>query len=472
MFLNCGYETIKFTGECMKKEELVDLLYFKENLELDKLLAEINLEEDIKVLFKVFKKTGKAYLIVDLVNYLTKSDNVKVLEENIQYVPSKLWRNLKDNEKFKTVFKNNFDKMAEYNNNIDFSDIKHVINKDEEENFYKSNILKLIDSMKNEMGFFINHLIKNTDFGEELLKENQVYLFGKLEYIWSLLDCLKYELKIDTKIFLKGIVENFEYITQKEKFHFSQFLNIVKDMIEQSELEENETEIIKEKIRGTIVKDGRLDENLVENIVELNASNIVENIRYFGVDKLVLINEQDMFLNTFREQEIIEYINDCKKYEGLPKDYSLKKLLPQVLYQNRRIVNDEPTMNAIEILITEIAEKQGLEALDIENSGKGAYSTNFKIGEFILKVGQLRETRKIPYHKRIMQPIIRQETNPGKITNLCIELQNVGDPNWYDNMSKEEIKEELYKIYSELRDDRYLLDRYKKRKCSKIIKTE
>ena len=169
----------------MKKEELVDLLYFKENLELDKLLAEINLEEDIKVLFKVFKKTGKAYLIVDLVNYLTKSGNVNVLEENIQYVPSKLWRNLKDNEKFKTVFKNNFDKMAEYNNNIDFSDIKHVINKDEEENFYKSNILKLIDSMKNEMGFFINHLIKNTDFGEELLKENQVYLFVKLEYIWS-----------------------------------------------------------------------------------------------------------------------------------------------------------------------------------------------------------------------------------------------------------------------------------------------
>ena len=80
--------------------------------------------------------------------------------------------------------------------------------------------------MKNEMGFFINHLVNETDFGEDLLVENQVYLFGKLEYIWSLLDCLKYELKIDTKIFLKGIVENFEYITQKEKFHFSQFLNI------------------------------------------------------------------------------------------------------------------------------------------------------------------------------------------------------------------------------------------------------
>ena len=454
----------------MKKDELIDLLYFKENLALDKILAEINLEEDTGVLFKLLKKTGKAYLIIDLVNYLTKSGNVKILEENIQYIPSKLWNYLKDNEEFKTVFKNNFDKIAD--NQINFSDIKDIVPKDDEEEFYKTNILKLIDSMKNEIGFFINHLIKNTNFGEELLKENQVYLFGKVEYIWSLLDCLKHELKIDTKIFLKGIVENFEYITQKEKCHFLQFLNIVKNMIEESDLEEKEIEEIKEKIRDTIVNEQKLNEDLVEEIIKDNDNKILETIRYFEVDKQVLINEQDMFLNTFTGQNIIEYINECKKNEGLPKDYSLKKLLPQVLYQNRRIVNDEPTMNAIEILITEIAEKQGLEALDIENSGKGAYSTNFKIGEFILKLGQLRETRKIPYHKRIMQPIIRQETNPGKITNLCIELQNVGDPNWYDNMSKEEIKEELYKIYSELRDDRYLLDRYKKRKCSKIIKTK
>lgn len=455
----------------MKREELIDLLYFKENLALDKILDEINLEEDTGALFEVFKKTGKAYLIVDLVNYLTKSGNVRILEENIQYIPSKLWNHLKDNEEFKAAFINNFDKIAQNNDNIDFSDIKHVINKDEEEDFYKKNILDLIKIIKSEMGFFINHLINETDFGEDLLVENQVFLFGKLEYIWSLLDCLKYEFEIDSKIFLKGIVENFEYITQKEKFHFSQFLNIVKDMVEESNLEEKEIENIKEKIRETIVKNGKIDDELLEDIVRDNKPKILESIRYFGTDKEILKNEQDMFLNTFTGQKIIDYINGCKEYEGIPKDYTIKKLIQQVFYCDSVIANDPPTMNAIEILITEIAKAQGLESLDVENAGKGAYSTNFKIGDFILKIGDIRETRRIPYHKRIMQPIIRQETNPGNRNNLCVELQNVGDPNWYDNMSEEEIKEELYKIYSELRDDRYLLDRCEKRKCSKIIKT-
>ena len=455
----------------MKREEIYNLLYFKENPELNKILSQINLEEDVEELFELFKETGTSYLIIDLVNYLTKNGNVKILEENIQYIPPKIWNYLKDNEEFKGAFINNFDKVAQNNNKIEFSDIKYIIDKDKEEDFYKKNILKLIDSMKNEMGFFINHLIKETDFGEDLLVENQVYLFGKLEYIWSLLDCLKYELKIDTKIFLKGIVENFEYITRKEKFHFSQFLNIVKDMVEESNLEEKEIYDIKEKIKKTIVKNGKLDDDLLEDIVRDNKPKVLENIRYFGINREILRNEQDMFLNTFTGQKIIDYINGCKEYEGLPKEYTVKKLIQQVFDCDGGIANDQPTMYAIEILITEIAKAQGLESLDIENAGKGAYSTNFKIGEFILKIGQIRETRRIPYHKRIMQPIIRQETNPGNRNNLCVELQNVGDPNWYDHMSEEEIKEELYKIYSELRDERYLLDRCKKRKCSKIIKT-
>ena len=453
----------------MKREDIID--YLRDiNAEFNKILPYMNIEEDVEDFFSWTKAFARTDLNMQFINYLSQSGNSKVLEENVQYIPSEMWSLLKDNKDFKNAFINNFDKIVRNNRYIDFEDMKDIIDEDKEEDFYKNNIFELIKSIKCDTAFFISHLINDTNFGEELLVENQLYLFRNIEYVCPTLESLKKQYNIDAKIFLNGIVENFEYITQKEKYYFCKFLNIAKEIVEKSDLEEKEIEDIKQKIQKTIVKDGKLNEDLIKNIVDLKDAKALENIRYFGVDKQILRNEQDMFLNTFIGQEMIEYIGGCEKYEGIPKEYSLKELVKRIFYGNEIILNDEPTMYAIKTLITEIAKAQGLAPFHLERGGDGAYNTNLKIGEFIFKVGRPRETRRIPYHKRIMQPIIRQETDPDGINNLCVELQNVGDPNWYNHMSEEEIEEELYKIFSELRDDGIIWTDIKKENVVRLLR--
>lgn len=74
-----------------------------------------------------------------------------------------------------------------------------------------------------------------------------------------------------------------------------------------------------------------------------------------------------------------------------------------------------------------------------------------------MKIGSMRED--IYAHRRILQPIIRRSiaTND-RITDWSsnnkaefIEVQNLVDKNWYKDMTKEEINEVLFTIYSEMR---------------------
>lgn len=112
---------------------------------------------------------------------------------------------------------------------------------------------------------------------------------------------------------------------------------------------------------------------------------------------------------------------------------------------------------------------------DFSEVGHGSFSKVYKIGDFVLKVdiqnrsGIKRVNPVIKNHPRILQPLIRGIIDDGKDSRY-IEVQNLIDTNWYENMTDDEIEEVLYTIYSELRDSGLVWNDIKKNNVGKLLK--
>lgn len=72
---------------------------------------------------------------------------------------------------------------------------------------------------------------------------------------------------------------------------------------------------------------------------------------------------------------------------------------------------------AMQTIIDELLKSEGCKYTDIKVCGEGGYSVTYKIGGKVLKIGTTRETKKIPYHRRIIQPVLRQEFESFKDEN-------------------------------------------------------
>ena len=103
-------------------------------------------------------------------------------------------------------------------------------------------------------------------------------------------------------------------------------------------------------------------------------------------------------------------------------------------------------------MIDELLIDQNVRRFDIEVLGIGGYSKAYQIGEKVLKIGEPRETYKIPNHPRILQPLTRtnliDERNRNKVS-ACVEISDRTDK----LRDEEKQVEKLYQIYKELRDD-------------------
>lgn len=156
------------------------------------------------------------------------------------------------------------------------------------------------------------------------------------------------------------------------------------------------------------------------------------------------------------------------KEKGISTDDDIS--LEDFIKQTYNDIEDITTLKMLEFFYKRFMEKQGLKISDIELIGKGEYSKSYKIGGFVLKFGEERKNKTIPYHRRILQPLVRQETNPNNKNNFYIEIQNAVDNKWYDGMTEEEIQEELYKIYKEMRNKGIVWTDIKKENVGRLIK--
>lgn len=106
----------------------------------------------------------------------------------------------------------------------------------------------------------------------------------------------------------------------------------------------------------------------------------------------------------------------------------------------------------LQILFREVLQSEGKQFCDVEMIGEGGCSQTFKVGSKVIKVGAPRKTYNIPNHRRILQPLARVNlTNQYQEFIGTIEVTDEVDTS-IEALSKI-TKEDLYRIYKELRDE-------------------
>lgn len=107
---------------------------------------------------------------------------------------------------------------------------------------------------------------------------------------------------------------------------------------------------------------------------------------------------------------------------------------------------DTTVLYGLTSIVDEIAKNENTDISELEYIGTGSLTSVYKLGNKVIKFGKNRLTDKIPYHKRILQPLIRRKVLSG-FRNLYIEISGYIKP---DNSITDE---DAYLIYKELRDD-------------------
>lgn len=280
---------------------------------------------------------------------------------------------------------------------------------------------------------------------------NTKYLANSLG-LDRVLDCLmKIEETNKTKL-LEEISNNIEGILFSFKSPFSieilDFLKKVDNLhknVEKNQETEEYFSIIEKEIAS------QAERLLIQYSYEFC---VMQKLRQFNIDNKIWEEHQGNITKRLSGAMLVKYMQTCKGNEEFKQEWNYYDFAYQLLKDNSQIVKDKIAIPMVGKFIEEVCKHEKVEISDIECAGEGAYSFSLKIGCFVLKIGKQRATNYIPNDKRIIKPLIRQQTNvEGRkdIPNLFIEIQNVVDTNWYKELSEEEIKEELYKIYSELR---------------------
>ncbi len=196
-----------------------------------------------------------------------------------------------------------------------------------------------------------------------------------------------------------------------------------------------------------------------------------------GVPEQCFIDKKNFLLEHSKETNFILLLQWLKEHNAIKKgEISLSKGIRKI-YSD---IDDETSLKTIEIFYKELLERQKMDFYDVEFIGFGRYNNVYKVGQFVVKVGSKRQTPIIQYNRRILQPLIRQSiigreydenesyvesdddygyyySDIEEVTNnddfdTFVEIQNLVDTKWYRGMTDDEILEELYKIYKEIRE--------------------
>ena len=118
-------------------------------------------------------------------------------------------------------------------------------------------------------------------------------------------------------------------------------------------------------------------------------------------------------------------------------------------------------LEIIEQIINELLKHEGKQKEDIIKIAEGGYSSVYKIGSKIIKIGEEPQTYKLPKDsKRFLRPLIRRKIETkGKMINIeiteAVDTEGITD-------------EDVYKIYKELREEGIIWTDAKKENLGKL----
>lgn len=181
-------------------------------------------------------------------------------------------------------------------------------------------------------------------------------------------------------------------------------------------------------------------------------------IKYYTIDEFI----NDLVVNN--EMEYIcsnmEQIINCSDIELLVKTDllgKLKQLDPKMFKEVHSAIvckmtgiklkfMDSTILYGLTSIIDEISKNENTDISELEYIETGTITNVYKLGNKVIKFVKNRLTDKIPYHRRILQPLIRRKVLSG-FSNLYIEISEYIQP---DNSITDD---DAYLIYKELRDD-------------------
>lgn len=260
----------------------------------------------------------------------------------------------------------------------------------------------------------------------------------------------------EDKLNISFIVKNFDYLIMLvDENNFARLLNYVS-------LEENLSRSVLKKFSSFMrrFKTGDISNKNQEIFFDMitflpgNKTVLLKNMK----DVIESISPTVLFDLAFSLKEISpKYSNKINETINSNQDKICKDILLRSL--SKRNVQDDITIKdlndyslTLQILFREILKSEGKKFCDVEMIGEGGFSQIFKVGDKVIKVGAPRKTYNIPNHRRIIQPLARVNlTNQYQESIGTIEVTDEVDTS-RGALSKI-TKEDLYRIYKELRDD-------------------
>lgn len=176
-----------------------------------------------------------------------------------------------------------------------------------------------------------------------------------------------------------------------------------------------------------------------------NASLIMNNIDYFLINNHKLLEFKKILVSFDYKLKYNEEIND---YIDTNPDLIIREIAIFNDIISVDVIEKEKYTSFLKQLIEEILQNEKLNYHDIEYLDKGCYSKVYKIGDKVLKIGNKRKKFNIPFNKRFLKPLYRQNISSldGKKTLFCIEITECVDTNDITD-------DDVYKVYKELRDE-------------------
>ncbi len=404
-----------------------------------------------------------SHLLEPFIMKTINDGNEKIVVDNIDALHiGKNWNIAKNNPQFKKIFLENFDKVMKRGFSID----EYILREVNEENQYLIiNNWKAIVKETNVNDWnreVLISILNSTEEGRKVIDSNfSELLYGKFEYGKFIERLLRKENGLKDKIEDVILQNPTKMLMQTIESHGDEILSLLAEMDKllktMPQQNSNEIQNARDAMEDVIIQ--QFDKILEANQYDGNGDT---KQKYYSVKELLLIksffrdkskiNEKlgeyyDVISSNIKPEETMELINLYSELDVDIKKQDVETILGQT-FQN---IKDTNLQWVICRIAKEILKDQKLTPDKMQIYGSGAYSKTIKIGEYVFKIGNPRSSLKIKNDERIIQPLFRREIGDND-EKICIEVQDLVDKNWYDGLTEEQIKEELYKIYCEMCD--------------------
>ena len=155
--------------------------------------------------------------------------------------------------------------------------------------------------------------------------------------------------------------------------------------------------------------------NLLKQIKDIN-----------GIEKIILNNIRNVLRKT-KSEDIFEVLDILKGYkkllrflEELPcydvnatgEDEKIYSILMEKIIDTEHTLRKDKLIDFCKEVFREIFKKEKLSIVDLKACGNGRWSKCYNIGSVVIKLGRMRATNIIPDHPRIIKSIYRKPMAP------------------------------------------------------------